>query len=79
MNKYTIGVEGMRCPMCEKHAVEAIQKLGDVHGVKASHTEKTVVFTSKKTFEENVIFETIRACGYEPKSMKVDQVNFLGF
>ena len=43
MNKYILGIDGMRCGMCELHVEEAISKNINVKKVKANRYKKEVV------------------------------------
>ena len=48
MNKYVIGIDGMRCGMCEMHAEETISKKLHVKKAKASHLKNQVVVISSE-------------------------------
>ena len=39
MIKITVEIEGMKCPMCEKHTNDAIKEALDVKSVSSSHKE----------------------------------------
>ena len=57
MNKYIIGIDGMRCGMCEMHVEEAISKSINVKKVKASRFKKQVlVFTELNLGKEDFEF-----------------------
>ena len=54
MNKYVLGVLGMRCGMCELHVEEAISKKIEAKKVKASrYKRQVVVFTELNLGEED--------------------------
>lgn len=43
MNKYILGIDGMKCGMCEAHVEETIRKNIKLKSVKASHIKNQVV------------------------------------
>ncbi len=43
MNKYILGIDGMKCGMCEAHVEETIRKNIKLKSVKASHVKNQVV------------------------------------
>ena len=54
MNKYILGIDGMRCGMCEMHVEEAITKNLVVKKAKVSRYKKqVVVFTESNLSEED--------------------------
>ena len=64
--KTTIKVEGMMCPMCEKHVKEAIEKNFDVTSVTASHEAKKVEILSADALDYEKLAAVIKDAGYEP-------------
>ena len=66
MIQTTVKVEGMMCPMCEKHVTEAIQKaFPDATEVKASHVEGKVDVTSPAALDADTLMKTINDSGYK--------------
>lgn len=67
MIKTTVQVEGMMCPMCEKHVSEAIQKTfsGIVTDIKASHVEKKVDILSSAPLDAEQVKAVIADAGYQ--------------
>ena len=66
MIQTTVKVEGMMCPMCEKHVTEAIQKaFPDATEVKASHVEGKVDVTSPAVLDADTLMKTINDSGYK--------------
>lgn len=54
MNKYILGIDGMRCGMCEIHVEEAITKNMKVTKAKANHFKnELIVFTEDELVEED--------------------------
>lgn len=43
MNKYILGIDGMKCGMCEAHIEETIRKNIKLKSVKASHIKSQIV------------------------------------
>ena len=64
-----VNVEGMMCPMCEKHVKEAIEKNFDVTSVKASHEAKTVEIESAAPIDYEKLAAVIEEAGYQPKGL----------
>ncbi|MBQ6412840.1 MAG: heavy metal translocating P-type ATPase, partial [Ruminococcus sp.] len=62
--KTTVNVEGMMCPMCEKHVKEAIEKNFDVEAVTASHEAKKVEITSAQPLDYDKVAAVIKDAGY---------------
>ena len=69
----TIEVEGMMCPMCEKHTNEAIQKAFDVIDVKSDHNAAKTVIVSSAKLDETRLAEVIKEAGYKPGSVTVTE------
>ncbi len=67
--KTVINVEGMMCPMCEKHVKEAIEKSFAVESVTASHEAKKVEITSAEAVDYEKVAAVIKEAGYEPKGV----------
>lgn len=64
MNKYILGILGMRCGMCELHVEEAISKKIETKKVKASrYKRQAVVFTELNLSEED-FKDLLKETGY---------------
>lgn len=63
--KTTVNVEGMMCPMCEKHVKEAIENNFDVEAVTASHEAKKVEITSAQPIDYDKVAAVIADAGYK--------------
>ena len=61
----TMKIEGMKCPMCEKHAVEALKKLDGVTEAVASHTDCNAVVTMTKDVPNEELTKAITEAGYK--------------
>ena len=71
MIKTVVKVEGMMCPMCEKHVTMAIQTAGisDLLSVKASHEKGTVELVSESPIDYALIEAAVIKAGYQPKGL----------
>ena len=68
MVKTVIKVEGMMCPMCEKHVKEAIEKAfaDQQAAAAASHTDQKVEITSAAPLHYEAVAAVITEAGYTP-------------
>ena len=66
MAEMKVNVEGMMCPMCEKHVREAIEKNFSVESVTASHEKKSVEITSPEALDYDKVAAVITEAGYNP-------------
>ncbi len=71
MIRITIAVEGMKCPMCEAHANDALRKsFPTLKKVTSSHKEnKTVVL-----IDQDITDDAIRAA-FAPTGYKVGEIS----
>ncbi len=67
--KTVINVEGMMCPMCEKHVKEAIEKNLNVVSVTASHESNKVEIISAEPIDYDKAAAAITDAGYTPKGI----------
>ena len=65
MVEITVKVEGLKCPMCEKHVCEAIEKAYKVESVKASHKKGEVVIISGDAIPRDELTSLINDEGYK--------------
>ncbi len=72
MIKTTVKVEGMMCPMCEKHASEAVEKNFEIESVKASHTDGIVEVISEKPLDPDALMNSINESGYKAISVETE-------
>ena len=70
MTKTIVTIEGMMCPMCEKHVREAIEKNFDVKEVTASHEEKQAVILSDAPLDAQKLIRTVNDAGYKTISIQ---------
>ena len=78
MWKYTVDVTGMKCPKCEAHTNEAIEKAFSVKKVKSSHDKNETVIICKDELDEAKIKETITSVGYEVGEIKKAKAGLFG-
>ena len=64
MEKITLGIDGMMCPMCEAHMNDAIRKAFDVTKVKSSRNKKQTVFYVDKTVTDDELKNVVKETGY---------------
>ena len=67
MVKTVIKVEGMMCPMCEKHVNEAVQKGFDVVSVQSSHERGETVIESAQPLDIDAVIKAITDTGYKAR------------
>ena len=65
MIKTTVKVEGMMCPMCEKHVNEAVKNNFEVDEVVSSHADGTTVITSENPLDTDAVIAAINEAGYK--------------
>lgn len=68
MNKYLLGIDGMKCGMCEMHVEDTIRKNFDVKKVKASHFKNEVVIISPSEISLNQFKDAFYPTGYRVTS-----------
>ena len=68
MNKYILGIDGMRCGMCEVHVEEAISKKIWTKKVKASRFKNEVVVFTELNLGETDFKEILDPTGYRMTS-----------
>ena len=61
----TMMINGMMCPHCEKHTVEALEAIDGVEKAVASHVEKNAVVTLSKDVDNEVLKKAVEDAGYE--------------
>lgn len=64
MNKYILGIDGMKCGMCEAHVEETIRKNIDVIKAKASHLKNEVVVITEYSLTEEDFKKYFEPTGY---------------
>lgn len=73
MNKVTLKIDGMACPMCESHISDAIRKIySDAKEVKASHTKKEASFVIDKNIDLSFVKDAIDKTGYKYIDSKIE-------
>ena len=65
MWKYTIGVEGMACGMCENHVNETVRKRVDTKKVTSSKGKKQTVIITEENLTEQQCKDIITEAGYD--------------
>ena len=70
MNKYILGIDGMRCGMCEMHVEEAISKNMNVKKAKASHLKNQLIVFSETNLVEEDFHQVLDPTGYRITSFE---------
>ena len=70
MNTYTVGVEGMMCPNCERHMREAIEKAFSVESVTASHEANEAVVVTEEEISAEAFEAVVKEAGYTFTGLK---------
>ncbi len=79
MKEVEIAIEGMKCPMCEKHTVEALMKVPGVKKTTASHVEKKAILEVEGEVDAAALEKAVSEAGYEPKGVTVKDAPKKGF
>ena len=70
MNKYILGIDGMKCGMCEMHVEDAIRKAIKVKKVNASHLKNSVVVITEKNLDSFDFENILKPAGYRVTSFE---------
>ena len=73
MYKYILGIDGMRCGMCESHVADVIRKNIVAKKIKASHIKKLVVVISSNQYTLEDFKKFINPTGYKVTSFKIEE------
>ncbi len=73
MNKYILGIDGMRCGMCEVHVEESISRAIKVKRVKASHLKNEVVVIIDQNLTIEDFKKILDPTGYRVNSFKIEE------
>lgn len=73
MNKYILGIDGMRCGMCEVHVEESISRVIKAKRVKASHLKNEVVVIIDQELTEEDFKKILDPTGYRVTSFKIEE------
>ena len=80
MNKYILGIDGMKCGMCEMHVEDIIRKNFTYKKVKASHYKNEVVVITPSELSEEDFIKAFYPTGYRINSYyKTEAVKKLFF
>ncbi len=71
MVKTVVAVEGMMCPMCEKHVNESIQENFKIESVVSSKDKKETEIISEAALDEAALTAAITEAGYTVKGISV--------
>lgn len=62
--EYTLGVDGMKCGMCESHVNDVVRKVEGVKKVTSSHMKNNCVIVMEEACSKDAIKEAITKQGY---------------
>ncbi len=62
--EYILGVEGMKCGMCESHVNDVVRRVEGVKKVNSSHTKNNCVVIMEGNASKEAIKEAITSQGY---------------
>ncbi len=81
MNKYILGIDGMRCGMCEVHIEETIEKAIKVKKARASRMKKELIVITEENLIEDDFHKILDPTGYRITSFQreVAVKKFLGW
>ncbi len=65
MNKYVLGIDGMKCGMCETHVADIIRRNFKYKKVKASHLSKNVIIISPEDISFDEFKHVFSQTGYK--------------
>ncbi len=72
MVKIILGVEGMRCGMCETHVNDVVRKVGGIKKVKSSHSKNRTEIIAEDGADVEQIKAAIASQGYTVTSETVE-------
>ncbi len=78
MYQTTIGIDGMRCGMCESHMNDVIRRSFAVEKVTSSHEKKQTVILSKEALDQEALKAAIAQTGYTFLDISVEEVEKKG-
>lgn len=70
MYETVVGIEGMKCSMCETHINQTIRQNFNVKKVTSSHSKNRAVITSEEPLSEDEIHRAIDPTGYTVVSVE---------
>lgn len=70
MNKYILGIDGMRCGMCEVHVEDKLRRAIKLKKVNASHIKNNVVVITESELNEEDFKNILDKTGYIITSFK---------
>ena len=79
MIETTIKIEGLKCPMCEKHVNETIKGGFDVKKVNTSHVSGQAVIVSKKSIDKDALEKAINALEFKVIEITEREMEKKGF
>ena len=72
MVKITLGIDGMKCGMCESHVNDVVRKSADVKKVSSSHARNRTVIVAEDGVDLAAIRAAIEKQGYRVLSAETE-------
>jgi copper chaperone CopZ len=69
MYKFTVGIDGMMCSMCESHINKTVRDSFNVNKVTSSHSKNRTVIISEDDIDESDLRAAINKTGYQVTSV----------
>lgn len=79
MYKITVKIEGLMCPMCEKHMNEGFQSAFTVDSVESSHKSKESIILTNEPLSETELKAAVEKAGYTFISATTEEFAKKGF
>jgi len=73
MNKYVLGIDGMKCGGCEAHVQDIVRRNFSINKVKASHIKNEVVIFCDHDLNEKELHLIFDPTGYKITSFKKEE------
>ncbi len=73
MNKYIIGIDGMRCGGCEAHVQDLVRRNFSITKVKASYIKNEVLIFCDHDLNEEELHHVFDPTGYRITSFKKEE------
>ena len=70
MKKIILGIDGMKCGMCESHVNDCVRENFNVRKVTSSHSKGETVIITENDIDEAKLREAVNKTGYKVVSIK---------
>lgn len=73
MNKYVLGIDGMRCGMCEMHVEQTLERSPKTKKVRASHLKNEAIVFSESDMDQEAFESLLKPTGYRLTSYRKEE------